>query len=85
MNSKKVIFLVVLIVAAVVLALLFTQFIGPGRSRAPQPLATPPAEESGLSAVPDDQTMSIEQDLGTLDLGDLDAEFRAVDVDLESL
>ncbi len=85
MNYKKLIFLVVFIVAVTVLALLFTQFIGPGRKGSPQPLATPPAGQQDLSAAPDDQTMSIEQDLGTLNLGDLDAEFQAVDADLNSL
>ena len=75
---KKLLIIIIVVGLAVAIGVFFF-----GKSSEPVPAPAP-------SAVPDatiesDSTASINQDLVDLDLGDLNADFKGIDADLNSL
>lgn len=74
MNTKNIIVLIVVVAAAVLLFWMWQQGILPFGQQ-----AEAPETEQG------DTTTDIQEQLDAVDLGDLDAEFKDIDRDLESL
>lgn len=75
---NKIYFVILLVVVALVVAVLLWQF-----QVRPEELGTSPVRTGGRTI--SDTTTAIENDLKTVDLGNLDVEFQAIDRDLNSL
>src|SRR3989338_8383912 len=87
-TAGKTIWIIVAAVigAAVIAALIWWQFAQAPEAPVP-PAAAPEVEAPAPPAVPpeEDTTTSIQQDLETVDLGDLEQEFKQIDADAGEL
>lgn len=93
-TASKTIWVIVAVVAAAaaIIALIWWQFAQAPVPEAPiPPAATPEVEAPAPPPAPpvvapeEDTTSSIQQDLETVDLGDLEQEFKQIDADAEGL